>query len=55
MSDTWTAGLVWPVAGLVAGRAGAEGLAEWLARYEALAAGELGGRLEDVAVGGGLD
>jgi len=36
----------------VAGRAEAEGLAEWLARCEALAAGELGGRADDVALAG---
>ncbi|HTQ88903.1 MAG TPA: hypothetical protein VMK84_05365 [Streptosporangiaceae bacterium] len=32
----------------------ADGLAEWLVRCVALAAGELGGRLEDVAVAGPL-
>src|ERR1700761_1876626 len=52
------AGFVWPLAGPVAGRvvgrAEAEGLAEWLARCEALAAGELGGRTEAVA-GAGLE
>jgi hypothetical protein len=40
--DAWAAGLV-PLDE-------AEGLAEWLARCEALAAGELGGRADDVAV-----
>jgi hypothetical protein len=40
--DAPTAGLVWLDE--------AEGLAEWLARCEALAAGELGGRADDVAV-----
>jgi hypothetical protein len=44
--------LAGPVAGPVVGRAEAEGLAEWLARCEALAAGELGGRTEAVAVAG---
>jgi hypothetical protein len=56
VADTWTAGLVCPAAGpvadLLAGRAEAEGLAEWLARCEARAALELGGRAEDVAVAG---
>ena len=52
MTDTWAAGLVCPVDGPVDGRAEAEGLAEWLARCEALAAGEDGGRTEDVAVAG---
>ena len=56
MTDAWTAGLVRPAAGPDVGpdvgRAEVEGLAEWLARYEALAAGELGGRAEDVAVAG---
>ena len=42
MVDAPTAGLVWLDE--------AEGLAEWLARCEALAAGELGGRAEGVAV-----
>jgi hypothetical protein len=40
--DVWTAGLVRLVEG--------EGLAEWLARWVALTAGELGGRAGDVAV-----
>ena len=42
MVDAPTAGFVW--------LDDAEGLAEWLARCEALAAGELGGRADDVAV-----
>jgi hypothetical protein len=40
--DAWTAGFVWLDEG--------EALAEWLARCEGLAAGELGGRADDVAV-----
>lgn len=42
MVDAPTAGFVWLDE--------AEGLAEWLARCEALVAGELGGRADDVAV-----
>ena len=45
------AGFVRPVVGPVVGRSEAEGLAEWLARCVALAAGELG-RTDDVAVVG---
>jgi len=52
VADSWTAGLVWPLVGPVVSRAEAEGLADWLARCVALAAGELGGRTDDVAVVG---
>jgi len=48
VTDPWTAGVVRPVDdGAEAGE-----LAEWLAWCVALGAGEVGGRLEDVAVVG---
>lgn len=50
MAGAWTAGFVRPVDGPVEDRDDGEGLAEWLARWVALAAEELDGRAEGVAV-----